>query len=89
MNRPITNKDDLEILIDELGLKTVLAIIATICQEKADKAKVSNGYYSDPCKKFMQAGANIRTILTPFPPEEYLFPDGLTSDRSFPHSQTY
>lgn len=63
MNRPITNKDDLEILIDELGLKTVLAIIATICQEKADKAKVSNGYYSDPCKKFMQAGANIRTVL--------------------------
>ena len=27
--------------------------------------------------------------VTPFPPEEYLFPDGLTSDRSFPHSQTY
>jgi hypothetical protein len=63
MNRPITNKDDLEILIDELGLKTVLATIATICQEKADKAKVTNGYYSDPCRNFMQAGANIRAVL--------------------------
>ncbi|MBE9129496.1 MULTISPECIES: hypothetical protein [unclassified Coleofasciculus] len=51
MTRPITNKDDLELLIDELGLKTVLAIIATICQEKADKAKVLKGYYSDPCKQ--------------------------------------
>ncbi len=50
-------------LIDELGLKTVLAMIATICQEKADKAKVTKGYYSDPCKKFMQAGANIRALL--------------------------
>ena len=47
MTRPITNKDDLELLIDELGLKTVLAIIATICQEKANKAKVLKGYYSD------------------------------------------
>ena len=63
MNRPITNKDDLEILIDELGLKTVLVTIATICQEKADKAKVTNGYYSDPCRNFMQAGANIRAVL--------------------------
>ena len=63
MTRPITNKDDLELLIDELGLKTVLAIIATICQEKADKAKVLKGYYSDPCRKFMQAAASIRTIL--------------------------
>ena len=63
MNRPITNKDDLEILIDELGLKTVLPTIATICQEKADKAKVTNGYYSDPCRNFMQAGANIRAVL--------------------------
>lgn len=63
MTRPITNKDDLELLIDELGLKTVLAIIATICQEKADKAKVLKGYYSDPSRKFMQAGANIRAVL--------------------------
>jgi hypothetical protein len=63
MTRPITNKDDLELLIDELGLKTVLAIIATICQEKADKAKVLKGYYSEPCRKFMQAGANIRAVL--------------------------
>ena len=63
MTRPITNKDDLELLIDELGLKTVLAIIATICQEKADKAKVLKGYYSDPCRTFMQAGANIRAVL--------------------------
>jgi hypothetical protein len=63
MTRPITNKDDLELLIDELGLKTVLAIIATICQEKADKAKVLKGYYSDPCRQFMQAGANIRAVL--------------------------
>jgi hypothetical protein len=63
MTRPITNKDDLELLIDELGLKTVLAIIATICQEKADKAKVLKGYYSDPCRKFMRAGAKIREVL--------------------------
>jgi hypothetical protein len=40
MNKPITNKDDLEILIDELGLKAVLALIAAICQEKAERAKV-------------------------------------------------
>lgn len=63
MNKRITNKDDLEMLVDELGLKTVLAMIASICQEKADKAKVTKGYYSDPCKKFMQAGANIRALL--------------------------
>lgn len=63
MTKPITNKDDLELLIDELGLKTVLAIIATICQEKAEKAKVLKGYYSDPCRQFMQAGANIRAVL--------------------------
>lgn len=63
MNKPITNKDDLEILIDELGLKTVLALIATICQEKAERAKVVQGYYSDPCRQLMQAGASIRTIL--------------------------
>jgi hypothetical protein len=30
MNRPITNKDDLEMLIDELGLKTVLVQGVTI-----------------------------------------------------------
>ena len=33
------------------------------CQEKADKAKVLKGYYSDPSRKFMQAGANIRAVL--------------------------
>ncbi len=63
MNKRITNKDDLEMLVDELGLKTVLAMIASICQEKADKAKVTKGYYSDPCRKLMQAGANIRAVL--------------------------
>jgi hypothetical protein len=63
MNKPITNKDGLEILIDELGLKAVLALIAAICQEKAERAKVVKGYYSDSCRQFMQAGANIRTLL--------------------------
>ncbi|EDX75081.1 hypothetical protein MC7420_2085 [Coleofasciculus chthonoplastes PCC 7420] len=63
MNKPITNKDDLEILIDELGLKAVLALIAAICQEKAERAKVVQGYYSDPCRQFMQAGARIRATL--------------------------
>jgi hypothetical protein len=63
MNKPITNKEDLEILIDELGLKAVLALIAAICQEKAERAKVVKGYYSDSCRQFMQAGASIRTLL--------------------------
>jgi hypothetical protein len=63
MNKPITNKDDVEILIDELGLKAVLALIAAICQEKAERAKVIKGYYSDSCRQFMQAGASIRTLL--------------------------
>ena len=57
------NKDDLEQLMDELGLKAVVSLLASICLEKAQKAKISQGYNSAPSKAWLNDSARLRAVM--------------------------
>lgn len=57
------NKDDLEQMMDELGLKAVVSLLASICLEKAQKAKTTQGYNSVPSKAWLNDSAKLRAVM--------------------------
>lgn len=57
------NKDELEQMVDELGIKTVVSLLATICVEKAHRARTSEGYNSAPSKAWLNDSTKIMVKL--------------------------
>lgn len=57
------NKDDLEQMIEELGLKAVVSLLATICLERAQNAKTTQGYNSVPSKAWLNDSAKLRAVM--------------------------
>jgi hypothetical protein len=57
------NKDDLEQMVDELGLKAVLSLLATICLEKAERSRTIQGYNSAPSKAWLNDSTKLRTVI--------------------------
>lgn len=47
------NKDNLEQMVDELGIKAVESLLANICLEKGDLARTTQGYNSALCKAWL------------------------------------
>jgi hypothetical protein len=57
------NKDDLEQMVDELGIKAVASLLATICLEKAERARTTQGYNSAPSKAWLNDSAKLRALM--------------------------
>jgi hypothetical protein len=57
------NKDDLEQIVDELGLKAVVSLLATICLEKGQKARTTQGYNSVLSKAWLNDSAKLRAAM--------------------------
>ncbi len=57
------NNDDLKQMVDELGLKAVVSLLATICIEKAEGIKTTQGYNSAPSKAWLNDSAKLRATM--------------------------
>lgn len=57
------NKDNLEQMVDELGLKAVASLLAMICLEKGETARTSQGYNSALCKAWLNDSAKLRAVM--------------------------
>jgi hypothetical protein len=57
------NKNELEQMVDELGLKAVMSLLATICLEKAQRVKATQGYNSAPSKAWLNDSAKLRAVM--------------------------
>lgn len=57
------NKDDLEQMVDELGMKAVVSLLASISLEKAEIARTTQGYNSVPSKAWLNDSAKLRAVM--------------------------
>jgi len=59
----MTNRN-LETLVDSLGLKTVVAILADVCQRKADQVEAQQGLLEGRSTDWRADSRTLRSILT-------------------------